>query len=344
VKSLRLWVDNHIWTVATAGVAAIVFGVTFVAVSTATSSGSAAVSAVGPADSDRTRDASAETTRPAGLDTDDAAAAVALPAQEDADLDDPIEVKTDSQANAAQGDQDPELDVQETVIELDVQETVIELDVQEAVIEPPASRPLPEFDEESLTFGGSGTAGAILGGPGIVQSSGVDRETPWEFILPSAKIRADVVRIGLTFSNALGAPDNPEVIGWWEAGPAPGEPGNVLLDGHRDYTDIDDNVGTGVCWLLLNTNIGDFIIIRDAEAETNYLYTVIETTSVAWNDNVGVEYLQPTHESRLTLVTCEGSFDEGSHNYSNRRILVAELTDRIPFATDEAGAQPDPIS
>ena len=62
---------------------------------------------------------------------------------------------------------------------------------------------------------------------------------------------------------------------------------------------------------------------------------MIETASVPWNDPSGLAYLQPTRESILTLVTCEGSFDEGTHNYSNRRIVVAELTDTIPFPSEE---------
>ena len=108
----------------------------------------------------------------------------------------------------------------------------------------------------------------------------------------------------------------------------------MLLDGHRDFTDTDGNIGTGVCWLLPNTTVGDFAIIRDHEARVNHLYTVIETTSVPWNDDSGVAYLQPTREAIFTLVTCEGSFDEDSHNYSNRRIIVAQLTDTIPFPED----------
>jgi hypothetical protein len=49
----------------------------------------------------------------------------------------------------------------------------------------------------------------------------------------------------------------------------------------------------------------------------------------------GVEYLQPAPagQSLLTLITCEGSFDGEAHNYSNRRIVVAEMTDTVPFTS-----------
>lgn len=194
-----------------------------------------------------------------------------------------------------------------------------------------ATRPLPEFDESDLVFGGDGVEGAILGGPGIVPSTTVDRYTSWELIIPSARLHATIRRVGLTATGAFGAPDNPQVIGWWEDGPAPGQRGNVLLDGHRDFTDTDRNVGTGVCWLLPNTQVGDFILVRDHEAEVHHLYTVSVVVSIAWDEPEGVEYLWPSEDAILTLITCEGAFDEDDFNYSNRRILVAEFSDTIPF-------------
>ncbi len=199
--------------------------------------------------------------------------------------------------------------------------------------EPPAEPPstLPPFDEEALIYGGAGAEGAILAGPGIVPSSGASARTSWELLLPSARIRASLVRIGLTWNRALGAPDNPHVIGWWKDGPAPGENGNVLLAGHRDFTDTNGNIGIGVCWLLDNTTLGDFLIIRDHAAREHYVYTVTEVVSVLWNDPAGVAYLRPSDTAIATLVTCEGLFDQDTNNYSNRRIVVAELTDTVPF-------------
>ena len=196
---------------------------------------------------------------------------------------------------------------------------------------------LPDFDPNSLLYGGEGAEGAILAGPGIVPSSGFDRRTDWELIIPSAQLRAVIVRVGVTASNFLGAPDNPEVIGWWAAGPAPGEAGNVLLDGHRDFSDVNDNVGQGVCWLLTETRPGDPIIIRDRSDGRAFVYTVREIHSVAWDEPDGARFLRSTDEAILTLVTCEGSFDEERHNYSLRRVVIAELTDRVAPGAASAG-------
>ena len=199
--------------------------------------------------------------------------------------------------------------------------------------------PLPAFDESLLIMGNAGNHGAILIGPGIVDSSSPADKTDWVLLIPSARIKAAVVRVGLTPSRALGAPDNPYVIGWWENGPAPGQSGNVLLDGHRDFTDKDGNQGLGVCWFLAETQEDDFVIIRDNAQEVHHLYAVTDVVSLPWDSEDGVTYLAPSPDPILTLVTCEGSFDENTHNYSNRRILVAALTDSITF--EESGFEGD---
>ncbi|MEE9278129.1 MAG: class F sortase [Dehalococcoidia bacterium] len=210
--------------------------------------------------------------------------------------------------------------------------------------------PLPSFvppiDESRLIYGGDGSEGAILRGQGIVRTSGAERRTNWELIIPSARLRGDIVRVSTAITGAFGAPDNPYVVGWWEQGPAPGQAGNVLLDGHRDFTDISGNVGFGVCILVDNIERGDFLIIRDRVTREHFIYRVREAVSIAWDDADGARYLQPSVAPILTLVTCEGSFDRGAHNYSQRRVVVAELTDTLGNVVEAAGsvnAAPPPI-
>ncbi len=335
-RSIRNRLGAHLWVVGTVGTAALVFAITFIAVSAATGSAepvipeSRAVAVAPEAPPPATPTAAQPAVRP----LDPEVTAPAPPGNAAADQLPSRAVKTPAAAQPPEPAQPPfELPAAQPP---EPAQPRFELPAAGPDGEAAAadSQPLPAFNEDELVLGGAGEAGAILAGPGIVRSSGADRQTPWEFLLPSAKIRANIVRIGLTRSNALGAPDNPDVIGWWESGPAPGEAGNVLLDGHRDFTDTDGNVGTGVCWLLADTLTGDFAIIRDNAAELNYVYTVIETTSVVWDAPEGLVYLRPRTEPILTLITCEGSFDEATLNYSNRRIVVAELTDVIPFPTN----------
>ncbi len=439
MQDVRLWLEDHVWAVATAGIAAVVFGVTFLAVSTASDRGSpppdtpAVVElAVVPApDPDEEPPDAPATDTPAADPNEETVSATeedreadgraeaeteepSSQAEEEPEVADPIDPETDEPSPEAEQDAEQDLESDpEAVAEGDAEterdddsrgprgprpegppyagpyrppeidggepgEAAGEGGTDAAEVEPaeaeapdepdeprrpdlprddprqPEPRPdepqrpepppeepeeppavLPEFDEEKLIYGGTGWEGAILAGPGIVWSSGLSDRTPWELLLPSAQIRASLVGVGLTYTRALGAPDNPYVIGWWKNGPAPGEVGNVLLAGHRDFTDNDGNIGIGVCWLLPKTQPGDFLIIRDNEAREHHVYTVTEAVAVVWNDPNGVEYLRRTETAIATLVTCEGSFDDDANNYSHRRIIVAELTDTIPFVEDD---------
>ncbi|MDE2639147.1 MAG: sortase [Chloroflexota bacterium] len=425
VQDVRHWLEEHVWAVATAGLAAIVFGVTFIAVSTASDSPQvepdpvvitvepetpdpeAAPAAETPPDAaddppDTPSDAPAD--EPARPPSDEArddppaageedpgdppAAAPEQPSPEGGEepaVAAPIEPEPDDPASEGEedtrsergdgargspappgvgpdyegpdrplerpetGEEERDADTEATPAEPDPPETSTPPERPERPARPsrparpeppaePAGPPptLPEFDEEALIYGGTGWEGAILAGPGIVWSSRSSARTSWELLMPSAQIKASLVRVGLTWNRAMGAPDNPHVIGWWEGGPEPGETGNVLLAGHRDYTDTQGNIGVGVCWLLDRTALGDFLIIRDSEQREHYVYTVTEVVSVRWNDPNGVAYLRPSDTAIVTLVTCEGAFDRDANNYSNRRIVVAEMTDIVPF-TDEAG-------
>jgi hypothetical protein len=306
VAEIQGYVQRHIWVISTAATAAAVFLIAFFAVSASTDGGD--TSSVTTVDPPSPPGVTAFEADPDPTSASDGATAEAVTT---------IEPTAEPDGAAVSQAQDPPT----TIPEPEVQATTPE----------PEPIPVPDFDEADLIHGGEGAQGANLAGPGIVPSSGFARRTDWELIVPSARIRARIVRIGATWNNALGAPDNPEVIGWWETGPEPGQIGNVLLDGHRDFSDIDGNLGTGVCWSLPLTDLGDPILIRDSAAGVFHIYEVTETTSVLWNDPEGVEFLRSTAESRLTLITCEGSFDGDAHNYSNRRIVVAQFMGTTPI-------------
>ncbi|MCY3887319.1 MAG: class F sortase [Chloroflexi bacterium] len=188
---------------------------------------------------------------------------------------------------------------------------------------------LPEIDPADLTHGGDGSAGAILAGPGIVPSVG--NRTPYEILIPRAKIRASVVGLGLAPNGAMGAPDNPDVVGWWADGVRPGQAGNLLLDGHVDYTDIHGQKGPGVAWLVREIAAGDVIVIQDAEARAAYIYRVTESLAVAVDDPTALRFLRPTEAATLTFVTCEGSFDRASLSYADRRVVRAALEATVPL-------------
>lgn len=198
----------------------------------------------------------------------------------------------------------------------------------------PEPEPLPtlpdvlgeEIDESSFRYGLEEERGAILPiANGIVPSSGPNHQTSWELLLPTARIRAEIVSVGRTPSGLIGATDNPFVVGWFNLSVAPGEVGNSILGGHRDYEDVDGNIGAGVCWELDRVEIGDLMVIRDTERNLAWVYEVTDSAVVDPRDRDSLRYLRESDEPIITLITCMGSFDPNTHLYSHRLVVVAKL-------------------
>ena len=121
---------------------------------------------------------------------------------------------------------------------------------------------------------------------------------------------------------ALGAPTGPDEVGWYQFGPAPGNQGNVLLDGHVDWTDRTTGIPRGaVFYQLRSLGVGNQIVFTDGTAQA--VYQVAKHRRYRFDDPAGVDVLQPTDDSRLTLITCGGTFDRASRSYDQRDVVIA---------------------
>ena len=182
------------------------------------------------------------------------------------------------------------------------------------------------LDESKLIYGSDGSEGSILPlDNGVVPSSGPRFDTSWELILPSAGIRAAVVQVGLTLDGAMGSPDNPFVVGWYNRSAVPGQLGNALLGGHRDYQDRDGKTDVGVCWKLDEARVGDHLLMFDQSTDRYYVYDIVDIATIRPDSRDAVRYLSQTRESVVTLITCSGDFDEETHSYEERIVVVALL-------------------
>ena len=306
----ELW-QNNPYAVAAAVVAPIVFGIVFAAIWLIASGGGGSLTT---AQVDRA-DAPAPTV--VQVTSEPEQSAPAAPAVENGEAagqaagSDPQQASSaDRSDQAGSGQSEPAADEQPQVEPMPTLEDVL----------------VSPIDDSSFRYGIEEERGAILPiDNGIVPSSGPKHRTSWEMLLPAARIRADIVSLGRTPRGAIGAPDNPFVVGWFDLSAAPGEQGNTILAGHRDYEDIDGNVGAGVCWELDRVKVGDQVVIRDAEQNLAWVYAVTESVVVDPYDPDSVRYVADTDDAIITLITCTGSFDPSTHTYSHRLLIIAQL-------------------
>ena len=120
-------------------------------------------------------------------------------------------------------------------------------------------------------------------------------------------------------------PTGPWVVGWYVPTARPGEPGNVVMSGHVDYY----TVGPAVFWSIRNLVEGDeMVVIGEDGTSFRYAVTWTNTYPVATITPEAIdEIVGSTKRESLTLITCIGTFDATTAEYSDRFVVRGE---RIP--------------
>jgi LPXTG-site transpeptidase (sortase) family protein len=163
--------------------------------------------------------------------------------------------------------------------------------------------------------------GAPVGGCGTVPIQARPLAPPDRLEVPSAGIDAAVVDLGVGEDGQMEAPPTPDVVGWYRMSSRPGQPGNSVMSGHVDW-----GHATAVFWGLRNLRKGDEILVHGADG-------AVHTYAVAWNESYPAEsaptdrIIEPSKDSELTLITCDGVFDQRSEQYLERRVVRAQLID-----------------
>ncbi len=148
---------------------------------------------------------------------------------------------------------------------------------------------------------------------------------PQQIEIPAINVKAPVVHVGLEPDGAMEAPKGPDIIGWYTGSVAPGTQGNALVTAHVDWLDrTTGQARTAVFWDLDKLKQGDQVIVH-AEENQQFTYVVKDSVLVRFDDPDALKYLEPTETPILTMITCEGNFDQSSRNYDMRRIVIADL-------------------
>ena len=110
----------------------------------------------------------------------------------------------------------------------------------------------------------------------------------------------------------------------------PGERGNGVYTGHVESLE-SGNVFAG----LGRIERGDEVFLYTSEGV--WLYRVAET-KVVRNDDLSV--MAPSSDHRITLITCTGTFDVRTRQYTHRFVAIGELVNEGEPLRAGAGASP----
>lgn len=146
------------------------------------------------------------------------------------------------------------------------------------------------------------------------------RSSPVSIDIPSIKVHASVVPLGLSKDGSIAVPplSHPMETSWYDDGPAPGQPGAAAILGHVDAA----SVGPAVFYDLGELRPGAKIFVRLHSGRT----AIFEAYSVALYSKANFPTMRVfgyTSWPTLRLITCGGVFDPKSGHYLGNIVAFA---------------------
>jgi LPXTG-site transpeptidase (sortase) family protein len=146
--------------------------------------------------------------------------------------------------------------------------------------------------------------------------------SPYRLIISSIGVDTAVETVGVLHDGELATPSlNPwDDVGWYNAGPRPGEVGSAVIDGHLDRP----GGSPAVFWNLRDLHVGDSVMIVDSVGHT----VRFRVTRIA----LYRPQQAPVHEifgdkrgSYLNLITCAGDWIARQHQTAFRLVVYTTL-------------------
>jgi len=144
-------------------------------------------------------------------------------------------------------------------------------------------------------------------------------QPPGRLIIRSIGVNAPVVAVGVDKSGAMDVTKSSYDTGWYKLGPAPGDPGDAVIDGHLDWYDTS----RAVFYNLRDLRVGDDIEVQRLDGVSHH-FTVTGIQTVAYNATVPGLFAAGG-PARLSLITCGGPWSKTLSQYLERVVVDSAL-------------------
>jgi sortase (surface protein transpeptidase) len=141
-------------------------------------------------------------------------------------------------------------------------------------------------------------------------------------LIPAIGVNAVIEPIGVLPDGTLATPtlDPWNDVGWYNAGPRPGEQGSAVINGHLDRP----GGSPAVFWHLNTLHVGDAVIVVDAQGKTLHFH-VTRIMFYAPQAAPVQDIFGNTAGSYLNLMTCAGVWIPSEHQTSLRLVVYTSL-------------------
>jgi LPXTG-site transpeptidase (sortase) family protein len=142
--------------------------------------------------------------------------------------------------------------------------------------------------------------------------------TPTRLQIPRINVDAAVEARGLDANRNMDIPKSFRDVAWYRLGPAPGQPGNALINGHVNWW-----TGDAVFTHLTQVRAGDDITVVRADGATVH-FKVTAKRVVDANARIA-SLFEPSSVATLTLITCTGVWNPLTQSNTQRLLVSAAL-------------------
>ncbi|WP_191874193.1 class F sortase [Streptomyces filipinensis] len=177
-------------------------------------------------------------------------------------------------------------------------------------------------DPDAVAAAGGGSSGEESCKPPSGPSPRpLPRSRPTSFRIPSLGVDAPITALRLDGDRQLETPpvDRPTLVGWYQAGPTPGESGTAIAVGHRDTL-----TGPAVFAALAQVKPCKLIEVGRADGRTA-VYTVDRMKVFDKAGFPDKEVYGPVGRPELRVLTCGGLYSRRT-GYTSNVVVFAHLT------------------
>jgi hypothetical protein len=153
--------------------------------------------------------------------------------------------------------------------------------------------------------------------PGVVPKALQPRG--WRLVIERIGVDALIEPVGLDKDGAMAGPSSLDTVGWFSRGPAPGQAGDAVIDGHYGLPSTP-----AVFRNLDRLRPGDTLQVIWPDGRR--LQFQIETAAIlSANSPPPPGVFTRAGPARLSLITCVGRWEQSQRTYSQRLIVTAQL-------------------
>ncbi len=138
-------------------------------------------------------------------------------------------------------------------------------------------------------------------------------------VIPAIGVDSALEKLSVDADEVLQPPVDPDLAGWFAAGPVPGDPGPAVIAGH-----VDAAHAPAVFYDLRELERGDVVSVSRNDGRT-VRFRVDAVEQYAKDDFPTDAVYGPTPTPSLRLVTCGGTFDHARHHYRDNVVAYASI-------------------